>query len=146
MGFLCLFNAVVTIFTNRWNLTRRKWRIAVQIVFNLQFIAMSDFFCNCLTVISLCFPLWYQLMLLYIINSDCIGEEAWHNGRMCFTYISGGEWIPSVLWHCWLGGRKDIWPVNIWVVGCSHGYLSGVRCRLAYGPADAIATHCLLLQ
>jgi len=25
-------------------------------------------------------------------------------------------------------------------------YLSGVRCRLAYGPADATATHCLLLQ
>jgi len=24
--------------------------------------------------------------------------------------------------------------------------LSGVRCRLAYGPADATATHCLLLQ
>ena len=26
------------------------------------------------------------------------------------------------------------------------GYLSGARCRLAYGPADATATHCLLLQ
>ena len=26
------------------------------------------------------------------------------------------------------------------------GYLSGVRCRLAYSPADATATHCLLLQ
>ena len=24
-----------------------------------------------------------------------------------------------------------------WVVGCWHGYLCGVRCRLAYGPADA---------
>ena len=24
--------------------------------------------------------------------------------------------------------------------------LSGARCRLAYGPADAIATDCLLLQ
>ena len=24
--------------------------------------------------------------------------------------------------------------------------LSGARCRLAYGPADATATHCLLLQ
>jgi len=23
------------------------------------------------------------------------------------------------------------------VVGCCHGYLSAVRCRLAYGPADA---------
>ena len=31
-------------------------------------------------------------------------------------------------------------------VGCWCGYLSGVRCRLAYGPADAIATDCLLLQ
>ena len=28
----------------------------------------------------------------------------------------------------------------------SGGMLSGVRCRLAYGPADATATHCLLLQ
>ena len=25
------------------------------------------------------------------------------------------------------------------VVGCWHGYLSGARCRLAYGPADATA-------
>ena len=31
------------------------------------------------------------------------------------------------------------------VVGCWRGYLSGARCRLAYGPADATATHCLLL-
>ena len=33
-----------------------------------------------------------------------------------------------------------------WVVGCWHGNLSGARCRLAYGPADATATHCLLFQ
>ena len=32
------------------------------------------------------------------------------------------------------------------VVGCWHGYQSGARCRLAYGQADATATHCLLLQ
>jgi len=29
---------------------------------------------------------------------------------------------------------------------CWCGYLSGARCRLAYGPADANATYCLLLQ
>jgi len=23
-----------------------------------------------------------------------------------------GKTIPSVLWHCWLGGRKGIWPVK----------------------------------
>jgi len=30
--------------------------------------------------------------------------------------------------------------------GYWHGYLSGARCRLAYGPAVATATQCLLLQ
>ena len=45
----------------------------------------------------------------------------------------------SVLWHCWLGGRKGIRPVKNWAVGCWCGYLSGARCRLAYGPADATA-------
>jgi len=32
------------------------------------------------------------------------------------------------------------------VLGSWHGYLTGARCRLAYGPADATATHYLLLQ
>ena len=45
--------------------------------------------------------------------------------------------LPLVLWHCWLGGRKGIRSVKNWVVGCWHGYLSGARCRLACGPADA---------
>ena len=31
--------------------------------------------------------------------------------------------VPSVLWRCWLGGRKGIWPVKNWVVGCWRGCL-----------------------
>ena len=31
-----------------------------------------------------------------------------------------------------------------WVVRCWHGCLSGTRCRLACGPADATAIHCSL--
>jgi len=42
-----------------------------------------------------------------------------------------------------LGGRKGIRPVKKLKSGFWHGYLSGARCRLAYGPADATATHCL---
>jgi len=38
--------------------------------------------------------------------------------------------LLSVLWHCWLGGRKGIRPVKNWMVGCWRGYLSGARCRL----------------
>jgi len=50
---------------------------------------------------------------------------------------------PSVLWRCWLGGRKGIRPVKTewWGAGV---VMSAARCRLVYGPADA--THCLLLQ
>jgi len=33
-----------------------------------------------------------------------------------------------------------------WWEDGGHGYLSAARCRLAYGPADATATQCLLLQ
>jgi len=51
--------------------------------------------------------------------------------------------IHSVLWRCWSGGSKGIRPVKTerWVAGMSRA-----RCRLVYGPADATATHCLLLQ
>ena len=31
-------------------------------------------------------------------------------------------------------------------MGCLRGYLSGARCRLAYGPADATATHWFYLS
>ena len=61
--------------------------------------------------------------------------------QKAYTYKSP---MPSVLWRCWLGSRKGIRLVKNWVVGCWHGYLSGARCRLAYGPADS--NHCLLLQ
>ena len=54
--------------------------------------------------------------------------------------------LTSVLWRCWLGGRKGIRPVKNRVLGCWRGYLSGTRWRLAYGLANATATHCLLLH
>jgi len=54
--------------------------------------------------------------------------------------------LPSVLWRCWLGGRKGIRPVKNSGGDCWCGCLSGAICRLAYGPVDATATHCHLLQ
>jgi len=58
--------------------------------------------------------------------------------------IFQGTLLPSVVWCCWLGSRKGIWPV-ISRVRCWHGYLFGSRCRFAYGSADASASHCPLL-
>ena len=45
--------------------------------------------------------------------------------------------LHLVLRRCWLGSRKGIRPVINWVVGCWHGYLSGLRCRFAYGPVKS---------
>jgi len=42
--------------------------------------------------------------------------------------------------------RKGIRSVKNLVMGCWHGCLSEARCRFAYGPADATATHYLLFQ
>jgi len=44
-------------------------------------------------------------------------------------------------------GRQEEHPAckKPGVVGCWHGCLPAARCKLAYGPADATATHCLLL-
>ena len=54
--------------------------------------------------------------------------------------------VPSVLWRLLVGWQEGHLACKNWVVGCWRGYLSWARCRLAYGPADATATHCLLLQ
>ena len=46
-----------------------------------------------------------------------------------------------------LVGQQEGHPAcKNWMVGCWRGYLSGAGCRLAHGPADDTATHCLLLQ
>jgi len=53
--------------------------------------------------------------------------------------------LPSVLRHCRLGGRKGIQPVKKLSGGVLAWLFVWVMCRFAYGPADATATHCLLL-
>ena len=55
-----------------------------------------------------------------------------------FIYFTSAAVVPSVLWRCWLGGTKGIRPVKNWAVGCWHGYLPWVRCRLTYGPAKIL--------
>jgi len=75
-------------------------------------------------------------------NQKQIVNHSWQPIISNITY----SLCPSMLWCCLLGGRKGIRPVKNWVAGCWRSYLSGARCRFAYGPADANANHYLLLQ
>jgi len=45
-------------------------------------------------------------------HGDGAGNTAEENSSV-FSLIRM-RWLPSVLWHCWLGGRKCIWTVKKW--------------------------------
>ena len=107
---------------------------------------------SCFCKIQIGLPFWYRL-------TRVVPEKRPLNGCVCVCVCLRARVracvhvrmrmlrkMPSVLWRCWLGGRKGIRPVKNRVVWYCHGYLSRARYRLAYGPADATATHCLLLQ
>ena len=78
--------------------------------------------CHSLSLASvksrLVLPFWYQLTWVVL-------EKGPLNGCVCIIF--------SACAFSALGGRKGIRPVKNWTVGCWHGYLSGARCRLAYG-------------
>ena len=63
------------------------------------------------------------------ITAETVTNRCYVNRQINWVYYE--QFIPSVLWRCWLGGRKGIRPVKNWVVKCWRGYLSGARCRLA---------------
>ena len=90
---------------------------------------------SCFSKIQICFT------FLVPAHLGSPGKRAVKRVCVCVLLL-----MPLVLWRCWLGGNKGIRAVKKWVVDCWCGYLSGARCRLASGPADATATHCLLLQ
>ena len=80
----------------------------------------------------------------HTVTADLVCFQSQLLDANIYAILQPIRYLPSVLWCCWLGGRKGIRPVKTewWGAGC----LSGARCRLAYGPADATATHCLSLQ
>ena len=75
----------------------------------------------------------------------------WMNrtGGQCVAKPGHLWWHYATLLHAFsaltlLVGRQEGHPACKKLSGgCWHGYLSGARCRLAYGPADATATHYL---
>ena len=76
-----------------------------------------------------------------VYNKNVAWDRLTHaNGQYTFWLA-----MPSVLSHCWMGGRKSIRPEK--VMRCWRSYMSGARCKwLAYGLADAAATPSSLLQ
>jgi len=63
------------------------------------------------------------------LNDTCI-TFVWYSFFSHVIYATViFAFLPSVLWHCWLGGRKGIRPVKKLSCGVLTCYLSGSRCR-----------------
>ena len=56
----------------------------------------------------------------FIFSLLLCGLEVFFTFPVCGTSIR--EMMPSVLWRCWLGSKKDIRPVKNWGVGYWCGY------------------------
>ena len=52
------------------------------------------------------FHIWYQFALSLMCSEKVCYPHC------CLNCVNSGEFLPSVLWHCWLSGRKGIWPVK----------------------------------
>jgi len=106
-------------------------------------VTCCDFAANSVALQPRCFHGAYHCTLVARCTTLNTAKKMF--AKFYFNNVHSSQ-LPSVFWRCWLGGRKGIRPVKNWVVGCWHSYVSGSRCRFAYGPADATATHYLLLQ
>jgi len=84
--------------------------------------------------------LWSVTLLIFLFCSQLIFIICLPDQYLSFTQLFICFWIHFFAFSVgWVTGRA---PGGMpW-----RGYLSGVRCRFAYSPADVTATHCLLLQ
>ena len=109
-----------------------SWWLACEVIYCVGCVC----WCQC------CWALWTSS---WMMEQSCL-ERVMQNEIKSSSKLYVSSWFilsfevlhyAIELWRCWVGSRKGIQPVKNWVVGCRHGYLSGARCRLAYGPADA---------
>jgi len=109
-------------------------------------------YCNVLSVFYLrilCSNFWnvflvFFLCLYFVLCNDCCCKCLHLTGiDKELTYLLTYAFSALTLL---VGRQEGHLACKNWVVGCWCSYLSAARCRLAYGPSDASATRCLLLQ
>jgi len=103
--------------------------------------------CDCMDTVGLLYSFVNYHWASFLAAFEEVSLLNWKlDGYLVICNDLCGKWISKWLVICVSGWQEGHPACKNWVVGCWRGYLSGARCRLACGPADATATHCLLLQ
>ena len=102
--------------------------------------------------------IYFTLNLFHAKCAGSLNKTTISHSHVTLTFFDGEflgevEDVSSFLFGDWNTRnmpRSQSTRVSLYLLTsiytCLHGYLSGARCRHAYGAADATATHCLLLQ
>ena len=128
-----------------------EWILHTLMFICVYWVVVNNFrmclFCICITwlvTIDICRRVFMDVEHLRCRDRQLLLELSFWT-LLYFLKLSDSNYAFSAL--TLLVGRQEGHPAckkqsgGVWC-----GYLSGARCRLAYGPADATATHCLLLQ
>ena len=96
----------------------------------------------CCSTIVFCYLLWNSVTQLFVpkfgssllsdLSIDRLIHSLIHSWATLFIHLFTG-WLPSVIWHCWLGGRKGIRPVKKtewWGAGVVSCLQRGADCLL----------------
>jgi len=136
--------------TNSWNVISRTLFCASCVTQQANSPCNEHSLCNVHITMS---PKKYQQQMIHTrVNSMVRQYQKKKHSLSCIPECIRGKLliIKHYTMHSALTllvGRQEGHPAcKNWVVVSLRGYLSEARCRFAYGPADATATHCLLLQ
>jgi len=77
------------------------------------------FFISCMLLWFTC-GRWHFISGLWFV-AWLVGQTSWQVDRLLLYFISVIsvtvlQWLPSVLWRCWLGNGKGIGPIKSWVL------------------------------
>ena len=151
--WLCLLLTDCTFMSDLWCLLAADRLSQLLERFGLSTLCLSQsgtLSLDTLAAISLTLGVQHASDSAYVLPSVCLSSVSYQPFlSYALVHFQNTVWLAclsafyivnchaSVLWYCWLGGRKSIRPVKIWVTWCWHGYLPGARCRwFPYGSGD----------
>jgi len=97
--------------------------------------------CDCICIIICC-----MRFICTPTTTTCSIKWIFKNDRNKNKDFKSRKWNTEIVVVCFnaltlLAGCREEHPACwSWVMRCRHGYLSGLRCRSAYGPAATTAT------
>jgi len=106
---------------------------------------------ECSTKSAILRPVLWMLHWVNCTNSQLLTWTIYSKnleGFLSFTQISFiiSRYNAFSVLTLLVGRQEGHLTCKNWMMECWHGYLSRVRCRLAYGAADTTAAHYILLQ